>query len=73
MLGKAIIASDCTGNREQITHDVSGYLIPLTAEAIAASVKKLLTDTDKLHQFEQASKQVNLAHSEDMKAFYELL
>lgn len=73
VLGKAIIASDCTGNREQITHDVSGYLIPLTAEAIAASVKKLLTDTDKLHQFEQASKQVNLAHSEDMKAFYELL
>ena len=56
-----------------MTHDVSGYLIPLTAEAIAASVKKLLTDTDKLHQFEQASKQVNLAHSEDMKAFYELL
>jgi len=73
VLGKAIIASDCTGNREQITHDVSGYLIPLSAKAIAANVKKLLIDANKLHQFEQASKQMNLEHSEDMNAFYELL
>ncbi len=73
VLGKAIIASDCTGNREQIVHDTSGLLIPLSSKAIAAAIKALLADPDKLHQFELASKHVNLAHSEDMKAFYELL
>lgn len=73
VLGKAIIASDCTGNREQIIPNVSGKLIPLSAEAIAESVKELLADPNKLHQFEQASLNVNLAHPEDMDAFLELL
>lgn len=73
VLGKAIIASDCTGNREQIVHDVSGYLIPLTSEAIADQIEKLLSEPEKRKEFEKASAAIDLIHHEDLEAFYELL
>lgn len=73
VLGKAIIASDCTGNREQIIHDVSGYLIPLTSEAIADRIEKLISEPKKRKQFEKASLETDLIHYEDLNAFYELL
>lgn len=73
VLGKAIIASDCTGNREQITSEINGYLIPLTPEAIANHIEKLLQSPEKRHQFELASKGISLTHPEDLQSFYELL
>lgn len=73
VLGKAIIASDCTGNREQIIHNKSGYLVSLSPEEIADHVADLLTHPEKRRQFEQASATVNLTHPEDMTAFLELL
>lgn len=73
ILGKAIIASDCTGNREQITDGITGRLIPLTASAIAESIGKLLDSPETIHHFEQASKAVDLTHPEDYQAFFELL
>lgn len=44
ILGRPIIASDCTGNREQIASGIDGLLVPLTPEAIAAAACKLLAD-----------------------------
>lgn len=73
ILGKAIIASDCTGNREQITDGISGRLIPLTAEAIADTVAELLEAPEMIQHFEQASKAIDLLHPEDYPAFFELL
>ena len=52
---------------------LSGRLIPLTPEAIADSVEELLTHPEQIRRFEQASRQIDLAHSEDFPAFYELL
>ena len=73
ILGKAIVASDCTGNREQITDGISGRLIPLTATAIANAVGALLDSPETIHRFEQASQAVDLTHPEDYPAFLELL
>lgn len=73
VLGKAIIASDCTGNREQITHNVSGYLLPLKPETIAEQIEELLLDSSKRKAFEEASSAVSLVHPEDMNAFLTLL
>ena len=73
VLGKAIIASDCTGNREQIVNGVSGYLVPLNAEAIAKHIEQLLSNPQKCHQFEETSAGTDLKHPEDFDAFFELL
>lgn len=73
VLGKAVIASDCTGNREQITHNVNGYLIPLSAEQIADSIESLLQNPAQKQAFEKASASMNLLHPEDLDAFYALL
>lgn len=73
VLGKAIIASDCTGNREQITPGENGILIPLSAENIADSVEDLLNNPEKIHAFEQANASMNLIHQEDLDALLALL
>lgn len=73
VLGKAIIASDCTGNREQITSKVSGLLIPLTKEAIADAVIQLLTNPDERKYYEMASQSIVLQHKEDFNSLMELL
>ncbi len=73
VLGKAIIASDCTGNREQIADGENGMLIPLSAKHIADSIEFLLKNPAQKEQFEIASASIDLTHAEDMDAFYELL
>ena len=73
VLGKAIIASDCTGNREQIIHEKNGILVPLTKEEIAAAILSLLNHPQKREAFEAASKNTDLLHKEDMTAFLSLL
>lgn len=73
VLGKAIIASDCTGNREQISSGENGLLIPLTKEHIAAAVISLLRHPEQRKIFEAASKHTDLNHKEDRKALLSLL
>lgn len=41
VLGKAILASDCTGNREQIQSGIDGELVALDVEAIANAIQRL--------------------------------
>lgn len=72
ILGKAIIASDCTGNREQIIHQKNGLLVPLIPEQIADSIRGLLLHPEKRLQFEQESLQTDLSHPEDFPALLEL-
>lgn len=73
VLGKAIIASDCTGNREQIISGKNGMLIPLSKESIAENVISLLLDVKKRKAFELASQNTDLNHPEDMDALLSLL
>lgn len=73
VLGKAIIASDCTGNREQIIPEKTGILIPLTVENIAEAVIDLIRHPEKREAFENASKNIDLSHKEDLNALLELL
>lgn len=73
ILHKAIIASDCTGNREQITHNQNGYLLHLTPESLADGIAHLLLHPEKRKAFEKASGDVNLKHPKDLDGFLELL
>ncbi len=72
VLGKAIVASDCTGNREQITHNVSGYLTQLSSKAVASHIADLLLHPEKRKRFETASSSVEMAHTEDYASFFDL-
>ena len=44
ILGCCIIASDCSGNREQIENGIDGILCPFSKEGISSAIMKL---TDK--------------------------
>lgn len=46
-LGCAIIASDCSGNREQVEDGVDGILCRLSPDAIADAIAALLRDADR--------------------------
>ncbi len=50
VLGKAIIASDCSGNREQIDDGKDGILCDFNAGSIADSVMRLLEDRELLER-----------------------
>ncbi len=44
ILGKAIVASDCTGNREQIIPGYDGTLLTLNTENLARELERLIDD-----------------------------
>ena len=45
-LGCAVVASDCSGNRQQVEDGVDGVLCPLTPEGVAGAVERLLADRE---------------------------
>jgi len=47
ILGKPMVVSDCSGNREQVIQGVDGILCDFNAEAICKSIKELLKDEEK--------------------------
>lgn len=44
ILGKAILVSDCNGNREQVTRGVDGLVCELTPESICEEIQRLIHD-----------------------------
>jgi len=44
ILGKAIMVSDCNGNREQVTSGVDGLFCQLTPESICEGIQRLIDD-----------------------------
>ncbi len=47
VLGKAIVVSDCSGNREQVEPGVDGMICALTPEALCREIRALLADGEK--------------------------
>ncbi len=72
-LGCAIIASDCSGNREQIQQGEDGILCALDAEAIADSVVRLMEQPTLRQSLQAAAKQKQMNHAEDIRLLLELL
>lgn len=50
-LGKAIIASDVTGNRDCVINGYNGYLLPLSVPAFITPIKDLIGSLDKRKEF----------------------
>jgi glycosyltransferase involved in cell wall biosynthesis len=73
ILGCAILASDCSGNREQIEDGVDGVLSPLTPQALATHIQELLENPKRRRLLgEQAAKKPNM-YPEDLETLLSLL
>ncbi len=72
-LGCAILASDCNGNREQITDDADGRFCPLTPEGVASGIKALLEDQALRERLGQAAAKRTLENEKELWQLEELL
>lgn len=66
ILGKPILASDCTGNREQIVPDIDGILIPLDKDTLAERLEWLLDHPEIRRELAQNVQKKNLEHPEEL-------
>lgn len=73
ILGKAVIVSDCPGNREQICDGVDGMLCELTAESVKNAVEQLIQDKELREQFEKNAAKKQFSYDRERKLFAELL
>jgi len=73
ILGKAILASDCTGNREQIISGYDGLLIPLDVEKLANALEQLIGNEDIREQYAKHVLEKKLDYPEDLDELLALL
>ena len=72
-LGKAVIASDCPGNREQIRNGENGLLVPLNQEKITEAVITLMEEEGQRRRFEQANAQIDFSRKEQIAEFMQFI
>jgi 1,2-diacylglycerol 3-alpha-glucosyltransferase len=53
--GLPVVAVDASGTRDILKHGKQGYLVENTAEALAAAIKKLLSDPRRMKKFAEAA------------------
>lgn len=68
ILGKAIVASDCTGNSEQIESGYDGVLFTLNEENMAREIKNLIDNPEIREKYERNVLEKKLDFPEDMEA-----
>ncbi len=73
ILGKAIVASDCTGNREQIKNGYDGMLLPLDADKLARGLKTVIDDSALRISYEQHVLEKKLEFPEDLEELLSML
>ena len=72
-LGKTIIASDCTGNTEQIEDGVDGMIISLTAENLADAIARAIDDPEMCRMLRENVLRKELSHPEDLERMLNLI
>ncbi len=73
LLGCPILVSDCSGNREQVEHEVDGLLCELTPEAICEGIMKLLASTEKRKSYGEMAAKRQMTEDTEMKKLLSLL
>jgi glycosyltransferase involved in cell wall biosynthesis len=72
-LGKAIIVSDCSGNRELIQDHVNGLIVSLDQHSIAAVIKKLLEDKELKYRLEQENRNKDFGYAHEIQMLNQFL
>lgn len=73
ILGCPTVVSDCSGNREQLEDGITGRLCPLSAQAIADTVRKLLDDPAQRKRLGQEASRQCLNQQTELHKLYTLL
>lgn len=73
ILGRPILVSDCSGNREQVIQGVDGLLCDFTPEGIYGGIMELLEDPEKRERMAQAAYVKNEAAGNDVHLLLSLM
>ena len=72
-LGKPILATDCSGNREQISHGVDGRLCQLTPEAVSEEILWMIHHPEECRNYGEKAKLKVAYHTKELDQFLALL
>ena len=72
-LGKPILATDCSGNREQIEDGVDGRLCPLTPEDISKQLLWMVEHPEECRSYGEKAEKKVLYHTRGLEEFLELI
>jgi glycosyltransferase involved in cell wall biosynthesis len=73
ILGKPIIASNCSGNREQIVNGVDGILCDLQPQKMKEAIISLLENKELSKEYGKKSLHKQIAYEEDINMLFTLL
>ena len=71
-LGKPILATDCSGNREQINNGADGCLCQLTPEAVSEQLFWMIQHPEECRSYGEEAKKKELYHTKGMEQFLAL-
>ena len=72
ILGKPIIVSDCSGNREQVKPGEDGLICEFNSAAIVRSIQELINDEEKRNYLASNALKVNAGGQEEVKKLFEI-
>lgn len=72
ILGKAILVSDCRGNRDQVTEGVDGLICELTPESICDGIQKLIHGPELRGRLGKKAAERSFGDREALKKLLEL-
>ena len=72
-LGKPILATDCSGNREQIAHDVDGRMCPLNPESVSEEIIWMIEHPEKCEAYGEQAKRKTFNSTTGFEAFQALI
>lgn len=73
ILGKPMVVSDCSGNREQVRHGKDGLMCGLTPESLAENITLLLEDEALRGKLGAAAAKKNTDAAEEMQKLLSML
>lgn len=73
VLGCALLVSDCSGNREQVTDGVNGRLCSLTAQEICNGIRELIDHPEKTAAYRRAAAEKYSSSQDELDKLYALL
>lgn len=73
ILAKPIIASDCTGNAEQIRDGYDGLLLALEEHSLAKTVERVIDDETLRNELSLHVREKSFDHPEDIERLFDML
>lgn len=73
ILGKPILATDCSGNREQIVNGIDGLLCQLSPEAVSEQLLWMIHHPQECRRYGETAENKVLYHTKGLEQFLALL